>query len=80
MDSSIGQAAFDQAQAFRQAVNVGSVVITKMDGHAKGGGALSAYVSSPLSFYHTPADFFPALLQRGCDAVARGVCRYRRAL
>jgi len=44
MDSSIGQAAFEQAQAFRQAVRVGSVVITKMDGHAKGGGALSAYV------------------------------------
>lgn len=45
MDSSIGQAAFDQAQAFKQSVAVGAVIITKMDGHAKGGGALSAYVS-----------------------------------
>jgi signal recognition particle GTPase len=44
MDSSIGQTAFDQAQAFRSAVAVGSVVITKMDGHARGGGALSACV------------------------------------
>ncbi|KAI7735152.1 hypothetical protein M8C21_005906, partial [Ambrosia artemisiifolia] len=40
MDSSIGQAAFDQAQAFKQSVAVGAVIVTKMDGHAKGGGAL----------------------------------------
>jgi signal recognition particle GTPase len=46
MDSSIGQAAFDQAQAFKQSVSVGAVIITKMDGHAKGGGALSASVFS----------------------------------
>lgn len=42
MDGSIGQAAFDQALAFKQKVEVGSVIITKLDGHAKGGGALSA--------------------------------------
>ena len=42
MDSSIGQAAFDQAQAFKQSVAVGAVIVSKMDGHAKGGGALSA--------------------------------------
>lgn len=42
MDSSIGQAAFEQAQAFMNIVAVGAVIITKMDGHAKGGGALSA--------------------------------------
>ena len=42
MDSSIGQAAFEQAQAFKASVAVGAVIITKMDGHAKGGGALSA--------------------------------------
>ena len=50
MDSSIGQAAFEQAQAFRSAVNVGSV-ITKMDGHARGGGALSAYVLCVISCF-----------------------------
>lgn len=39
MDSSIGQAVYEQASAFRSSVDVGSVIITKMDGHAKGGGA-----------------------------------------
>jgi signal recognition particle GTPase len=42
MDGSIGQAAFDQAHAFKQSASVGAVIVTKMDGHAKGGGALSA--------------------------------------
>ncbi|KAG7612408.1 Signal recognition particle SRP54 subunit GTPase domain [Arabidopsis suecica] len=42
MDSSIGQTAFEQARAFKQTVSVGAVIITKMDGHAKGGGTLSA--------------------------------------
>ncbi len=33
-------------------VQVGSVIITKMDGHAKGGGALSAVAAtkSPIAF------------------------------
>jgi signal recognition particle subunit SRP54 len=33
-------------------VNVGSVIITKLDGHAKGGGALSAVAAteSPITF------------------------------
>lgn len=35
MDSSIGQAAHDQASAFKKKVSVGSVIITKLDGHAK---------------------------------------------
>jgi signal recognition particle subunit SRP54 len=42
MYGSIGQAAFDQAQAFKQSASVRAVIVTKMDGHAKGGGALSA--------------------------------------
>ncbi len=37
MDGTIGQAAFDQARAFKEKVGVGSIVITKLDGHAKGG-------------------------------------------
>jgi len=55
MDSSIGQAAFDQAAAFKAKVAVGSVIITKMDGHAKGGGALSAVAAtqSPIIFLGT---------------------------
>ena len=44
MDGSIGQAAFGQAQAFKQSAPVGAVIVTKMDGHANGGGALSALV------------------------------------
>jgi signal recognition particle GTPase len=44
MDATIGQACEGQARAFKDKVNIGSVVITKLDGHAKGGGALSAYV------------------------------------
>jgi signal recognition particle subunit SRP54 len=35
MDSSIGQAALEQATAFKEAVTVGSVIMTKLDGHAK---------------------------------------------
>lgn len=59
MDSSIGQAVHDQALAFRQAVAVGSVIITKLDGHAKGGGALSAVsaTGSPIIFYGTGEHF-----------------------
>ena len=44
MDASIGQACESQARAFGDKVGVGSVIITKLDGHAKGGGALSASV------------------------------------
>ena len=40
MDSSIGQACYDLAFAFRNCINVGSVIITKLDGHAKGGGVI----------------------------------------
>jgi len=42
VDASIGQACEAQAMAFKKKVNVGSIIITKMDGHPKGGGALSA--------------------------------------
>lgn len=52
MDSTIGQAAMGQAEAFKDAVSVGSCIITKLDGHAKGGGALSAVAAtgSPIIF------------------------------
>jgi len=55
LDSTIGQAAFDQAQAFKKSVAVGGIVITKMDSHAKGGGALSAVAAtqSPVVFIGT---------------------------
>lgn len=52
MDATQGQAVYDQALAFSNAVDVGSVIITKLDGHAKGGGALSAVAAtdSPIIF------------------------------
>jgi signal recognition particle subunit SRP54 len=55
MDGSIGQAAHDQAIAFKERVKITSVIISKLDGHAKGGGALSAVVAtkSPIIFYGT---------------------------
>merc|ERR1740123_1451007 len=59
MDSHIGQACYEQAKAFRQCVNVGSVIVTKLDGHAKGGGALSAVAAtnSPIIFLGTGEHF-----------------------
>ncbi|KAJ9449076.1 Signal recognition particle 54 kDa protein 2 [Diplonema papillatum] len=59
MDSSIGQAAHDQATAFKERVPIGSVIITKLDGHAKGGGALSAVAAtkSPIIFIGTGEHF-----------------------
>ena len=55
MDGKIGQAAYDQALAFQNSVDVGSVIVTKLDGHAKGGGALSAVAAtnSPVQFIGT---------------------------
>jgi signal recognition particle subunit SRP54 len=59
MDSSIGQNCFDQAAAFKKAVQVGSVIISKLDGHAKGGGAISAVAAtqSPINFIGTGEHF-----------------------
>lgn len=36
MDASIGQACESQAAAFKSKVDVGAVIVTKLDGHAKG--------------------------------------------
>lgn len=55
MDATIGQACETQARAFKEKVDVGSVIITKLDGHAKGGGALSAVAAtkSPIIYIGT---------------------------
>jgi len=52
LDASVGQQAGPQAQAFHDAVGVTSVIMTKMDGTAKGGGALSAVsrTKAPIVF------------------------------
>lgn len=55
MDASIGQACEAQARAFTNQVDVGSVIVTKLDFHAKGGGALSAVATTktPIIFIGT---------------------------
>lgn len=42
IDGTIGQQAMAQAKAFSEATPVGSIIVTKLDGSAKGGGALSS--------------------------------------
>jgi signal recognition particle subunit SRP54 len=42
IDAALGQQASEQARRFHQAIDIDGVIITKMDGTAKGGGALSA--------------------------------------
>ena len=52
ISADIGQAAMSQAKAFHDACNITGIVITKLDGTAKGGGALSAAAVSgaPVKF------------------------------
>jgi len=46
IDATIGQQAKPQAEAFNNATKIGSIIVTKLDGAAKGGGALSAVVAT----------------------------------
>ncbi|UKZ70850.1 uncharacterized protein TrAtP1_011819 [Trichoderma atroviride] len=52
LDASIGQQAESQAKAFKEAADFGAIIITKTDGHAHGGGAISAVAAT-----HTPIVF-----------------------
>jgi hypothetical protein len=58
MDGSIGQAAQEQAQAFRDSVEVGGVILTKMDGHAKG-----EYYFLSVLFFFSFSFFGPCLVR-----------------
>jgi signal recognition particle subunit SRP54 len=42
IDGTIGQQAYNQAKAFHESAPVGGIIITKLDGTAKGGGAIAA--------------------------------------
>lgn len=55
VDATIGQQAATQAKAFHEATKIGSIFITKLDGSARGGGALSAVASIgvPIKFIGT---------------------------
>jgi signal recognition particle subunit SRP54 len=78
IDAATGQQAGPQAKAFNDAVNITGIVLTKLDGTAKGGGALSAAaeVGAPIVFIGTgehtsdfekfePAGFISRLLGMG---------------
>ena len=55
LDASTGQQAGPQAKAFHEAAGVTAVIVTKLDGTAKGGGALSAVAETgaPIVFLGT---------------------------
>jgi len=55
LDAAIGQGAKDQAQQFDESVGIDGVAITKLDGTAKGGGALTAVdeTGSTIAFLGT---------------------------
>ena len=62
MDAAMGQQSGPQAKAFNDAIGITGIVLTKLDGTAKGGGALSAAseVGSPIVFVgigEHPTDF-----------------------
>ncbi len=78
LDAAIGQLASKQAKAFHEAVGIDGIIITKFDGTAKGGGALSAAreIGIPIAFIGTgekvedfekfdPAGFISRLLGMG---------------
>jgi len=78
IDAAVGQQAGPQAKAFNEAVDITGIVLTKLDGTAKGGGALSAAaeVGAPIVFIGTgehskdfekfdPAGFISRILGMG---------------
>ncbi|KAI4157449.1 MAG: hypothetical protein LQ342_008278 [Letrouitia transgressa] len=52
LDATIGQQAEAQSRAFKETADFGSIIITKTDGNASGGGAISAVAAT-----HTPIVF-----------------------
>ena len=52
LDATIGQQAEAQSRAFKETADYGAIIITKTDGHASGGGAISAVAAT-----HTPIVF-----------------------
>jgi len=55
IDAAMGQSAKDQAQEFEESIGIDGVAITKLDGTAKGGGALAAVneTGSSIAFLGT---------------------------
>ena len=46
IDAAMGQKAYDLARRFHEAAPIGSIIVTKLDGSARGGGALSAVAAT----------------------------------
>ncbi len=46
IDAAIGQQAYNIAKKFHESTPIGSIIVTKLDGTAKGGGALSAVAAT----------------------------------
>jgi signal recognition particle subunit SRP54 len=78
IDAAMGQSAKDQAQEFEESIGIEGVIITKLDGTAKGGGALAAVneTNSSIAFLGTgetvqdverfePSSFISRLLGMG---------------
>ena len=78
LDAAIGQLASKQAKAFHEAIGIDGIIVTKFDGTAKGGGALSAarLIQIPIAFIGSgekiddldrfdPAGFISRLLGMG---------------
>ncbi|RPA73498.1 signal recognition particle protein [Ascobolus immersus RN42] len=55
LDSTIGQSAEMQAKAFKETANFGAIIVSKTDGTAAGGGAISAVAATgtPIAFMGT---------------------------
>ena len=55
IDGTIGQQAAVQARALHEATPIGSILVSKLDGSARGGGALSAVaaIGAPIKFIST---------------------------
>ena len=51
IDGTIGQACYAQSEAFHKAIPVGGIVVTKLDGAAKGGGALAAAAATGAKIF-----------------------------
>ncbi|MDI9644595.1 MAG: signal recognition particle protein Srp54 [Candidatus Verstraetearchaeota archaeon] len=93
LDGTIGQQAMQQAEAFNRATKIGTIFLTKLDGSARGGGALSAVAATgaPIRFIGTgegveevevfnPARFVGRLLGMGdIEALVEKVKEVQRA-
>ncbi len=55
IDGTIGQQALTQAKTFHETTTIGAIIVTKLDGSSRGGGALSAVAATgaPIKFIGT---------------------------